>query len=106
MSNVYHKGVINDIDIVEEFNKENQLGNINLTVFTPTRQQLVSLEEIKHLYGVDCEIPDILFYVREGMEPEVVRFKHLELEHVTGIENRVEKEWMMGVLESGIRIVK
>lgn len=92
MGNIYSRGTINDIDVIDEFNKENKLGVINLTVFTPSREQLKVLEEIKEEYGVDCDIPNATIEIREGMSEDVIRFRHLEDEGVKGIDNAVERE--------------
>lgn len=92
IGNVYSRGTINDIDIIDEFNKENKLGAINLTVFTPSKEQLKVLNEIKEEYGVDCDIPNATIEIREGMPEDVVRFRHLEDEGLKGIDNAVERE--------------
>lgn len=105
MGNVYSRGTINDIDVIEEFNKENNLGAINLTVFTPSQEQLKVLEELKEEYGVDCDIPNAHIQLREGMSEDVIRFRHLEDEGLTGLDNYVERGWLMAALEMGIKVV-
>lgn len=92
LGNIYSRGTINDIDVIEEFNKENNLGVINLTVFTPSKEQLKVLEEIKEEYGVDCDIPNATIELREGMSGDVIRFRHLEDRGVIGLDNVVERD--------------
>lgn len=105
LANVYSKGVINDIDVIEEFNKENELENINLTVFTPNKEQLKVLVALKEEYGVDCDIPDAIVRIYEGMGEDVIRFNHLSNEGIRGITNTVEREYLMSTLEMGVKVV-
>lgn len=105
IGNVYSRGTINDIDMIEEFNKENDLGNINLTVFTPSKKQLELLQEYKEEYGIDCEIPNATIQIRSGMSGDVIRFNYLEDEGLKGITNKVEREYIMAILQMGIKIV-
>lgn len=105
LANVYNRGVIYDIDVVEEFNKENSLSSVNLTVFTPSKEQLVLLNELKAEYGVDCDIPDAIINIREGMSEEIVRFRHLEDEGIIGLTNKKEREYLISILEMGIKVV-
>lgn len=92
LGNVYSRGTINDIDAIEEFNKENRLGVINLTVFTPSKEQLKVLNDLKEEYGVDCDIPNAVIQLREGMSGDVIRFRHLEDDGVIGVDNAVVRE--------------
>lgn len=105
MANVYSRGVINDLDAIDEFNKENKLGNINLTVFTPSKEQLVLLNALKEEYGIDCDIPNATIQITEGMSEDVIRFKHLEDEGVIGLSNKVERDYLMATLEMGVKVV-
>lgn len=105
LANVYNKGIINDIDIIEEFNKENELENINLTVFTPNKEQLKVLVALKEEYGVDCDIPDAIIHIYEGMGEDVIRFNHLSAEGIRGLTNTVEREYLMSALEMGVKVV-
>lgn len=105
LANVYNRGVINDLDAIEEFNKENELENINLTVFTPNKEQLKVLVALKEEYGVDCDIPNAIIRIQEGMSPDVIRFNHLSAEGIRGITNTAEREYLMSVLEMGVRVV-
>lgn len=105
MANVYSRGVINDLDAIDEFNKENKLGSINLTVFTPSKEQLKLLEALKEEYGIDCDIPNAVIRIYEGMGDDIIRFKHLESKGVIGISNTVEREYLMSILEMGIKVV-
>lgn len=106
LGNIYNRGTINDIDIIEEFNKENKLGAVNLTVFTPSREQLKVLNELKEEYGIDCDIPNVVIELREGMSGDVIRFRHLEDEGVIGLDNAVERGWLIAALEMGIKVVE
>lgn len=104
IGNVYSRGTINDIDMIEEFNKENNLGNINLTVFTPSKKQLELLEAYREEYGIDCEIPNATIQIRSGMSGDIIRFNYLNDECVRGLTNRVEREYMMAILQMGIKV--
>lgn len=105
LANVYNKGVINDLDAIEEFNKENALGNINLTVFTPSKEQLHLLTNLKEEYGVDCDIPNAVIHIGEGMSGDVIRFSHLSNTGIKGLSNDSEREYLMSILEMGIKVV-
>lgn len=105
LANVYNRGVINDLDAIEEFNKENELENINLTIFTPNKEQLKVLVALKEEYGVDCDIPNAIIRIQEGMSEDVIRFNHLSPEGIRGLSNTAERDYLMSVLEMGVKVV-
>lgn len=105
LSNVYSKGLVNNMDVIKEFNKENNLEPIYLTVFTPNSVQLKYINQIVERFGVDCSIPDVSLNVHQGMPAEVIRFEGIEDENVFGISNKIERKYLISILEMGIKII-
>lgn len=106
VAHLYQKGAVNNTKLIEEFKKDAKItGSSYLTIFTPSREQLKLLEAHKEEFGVDCDIPSAIVEIKEGMSEEVIKFKNLEDNGVVGLPNILEREYLISVLEKGVKVV-
>lgn len=47
----------------------------------------MALREFKDQYGVMCDIPNVVTHFYEGMPPDVIRYRNLDDDAITGLPN-------------------
>lgn len=111
LSNVYRKGLVNDMVLVEEMNKDKNLNDgqemnpVHLVVYTPSEEQLKYLVDHKERHGIDCFIPNQTYKFFFGMNPDVIRFKDLYSEDIQELDLPELRKAFLAMIYAGVKIV-
>lgn len=111
LSNVYRKGLVNDMFLVEEMNKDKSLNDgqemnpVHLVVYTPSEEQLKYLVDHKERHGIDCFIPNQTYKFFFGMNPDVIRFKDLYSEDIQELDLPELRKAFLAMIYAGVKIV-